>query len=175
MTDIASELDQLRIAVAEVEALAALIREGFDRADWRGADGLVVERMGHVLGVLATSAMSAASKFESFQLAFVDIRPASAGERRGHQKDTASSEQAAMSDRDAEIIKRDAEIIRRFRERCAVAFDCPTSYPFFRESYLAGEDPDAALLRIFKRNKRVLDSSDDDVISTIVEHGRWRG
>jgi hypothetical protein len=175
MTDIAGELDQLRIAVVEVEVLAALILESFDRADWRGADGLVVGRMGRVLGVLATSAMSAASKFERFQLVFVDPPPASAGDRRDHQKGTASSKQAAMSDRDAAIIKRDAEIVRRFRERCAVAFDCPTSYPFFRESYLAGEDSDAALLRIFKRNKWVFNRSDDDVISSIIEHGRWRG
>lgn len=174
MTDIDNELSQLRIAVGEIEALAALILESFNRADWRGADGLVVGRMGRLLGVLATSATSVASKFERFQTAFGGMRPAPAGERTRHEEGTVSEEQTTMSKRDARIIKRDAEIVRQFRERCALAFDCPTSYPFFRESYLPGEDSDAALLRIFKRNKRVLYRSDDDVMRSIIESRDWR-
>ena len=68
---------------------------------------------------------------------------------------------------DAELIKRDAEIVRRLRERLAEAFDAPASYPFFRESYLPGEDPDAALLRLFKRNKQVLGRGDEDIIAAM--------
>lgn len=64
---IRTELDQLRLAVGEVEALANLVQGAFDCADRDGADSLVVARMGYVLGVLATSATAAVGKFERFQ------------------------------------------------------------------------------------------------------------
>lgn len=34
MMDAGTALDQLRLAVGEVEALASLVQESFDRADW---------------------------------------------------------------------------------------------------------------------------------------------
>lgn len=71
------EMDELRLAVGETEALAAMLLEFFDHADWGRADSLVVDRMGYVLGVLATAAAAAAGKFERFQIAFVDSRPVS--------------------------------------------------------------------------------------------------
>jgi hypothetical protein len=45
VTDAGAELDQLRLAVGEVEALANLVQESFDRADWGGADSLVIDRL----------------------------------------------------------------------------------------------------------------------------------
>ena len=72
-------------------------------------------------------------------------------------------------------MKRDAEIVRLMRERLAEAFNCPTTYPFFRRDWLPGEDADAALLRIYRSNKGVLERSDDDIISAIVEHARRVG
>lgn len=72
-------------------------------------------------------------------------------------------------------MKRDAEIVRRFRERLAEAFNCPTTYPFFRRDWLPGEGADEALLRIYRSNKQVLDRSDEDVIGAIVEHARRLG
>lgn len=59
MTDIAAPLNALRIAVAEVEALAVLAGHAFDDANWHGADQQPVERMASVLGVIARSAASA--------------------------------------------------------------------------------------------------------------------
>ncbi len=37
-----------------------------------------------------------------------------------------------------------------------------------RTSYLDGEDPDAALLRLFQRNRQVLGRTDDDVIAAMI-------
>lgn len=71
--------------------------------------------------------------------------------------------------------KRDADLVWRFREALAEAFDAPIDHPFFRRDWLPGEDADAALLRIFKRNKAVLDRSDEDVINAIIEHQRRHG
>jgi hypothetical protein len=45
MTDVAAQLDKLRIAVGETEALAAVTAESYDRQDWSGADLLHVERL----------------------------------------------------------------------------------------------------------------------------------
>jgi hypothetical protein len=98
MTDIDRELDRVRIAVSEVEALATVILENFKRADWRGADGLVVRRTRHVLGVLATSATSVASKLERFQTALVGMPQTPAGKLRDSEKGTVSREQTAMSE-----------------------------------------------------------------------------
>lgn len=162
MSPLATQLNELRDVIGEIDALAALALESFDHADWSGADQLIVERMAYVLGTIARSAATAASKFERIDAAVADRQAAYAGERRNTRR-----RETAMSARDAELIERDAEIVRRLRERCADAFDSPTSYPFFRESYLPGEDPDAALLRLFKRNKQVLGRSDEDIIAAM--------
>jgi hypothetical protein len=50
-----------------------------------GADSLVVDRMGYMLGVLAAAATMAVGKFERFQTVFVDTRPAPAGESWGYE------------------------------------------------------------------------------------------
>src|SRR4051812_26141905 len=50
---------------------------------------------------------------------------------------------------------RDAELVRRLREQCAARFGYPVDYPFFVASYLAGEAPDAALLRLFRQNQQL--------------------
>jgi hypothetical protein len=175
--DIDRELDRLRVAVSEVEALANVILESFKRADWCGADGLVVRRTRHVLGVLATSATSVTSKLERVQTALVGMPQAPPSELRDNGKGMVSREQTVMTESQhaAMIYRRDAAIVRRFRERCAIAFDLPVTYPFFRESYLGGEEANTALLRIFKRHREAgVPGNDEDVISAIIEHGRWR-
>lgn len=177
MTDIDRELDRLRVAVSEVEALATVILENFKRADWRGADGLVVKRTRHVLGVLATSATGVTFKLERFQTALVDMPQTRADGRRDSEKGPVIREPTAITEAQhaAMIDRRDAAIIRRLRARCAIAFDLPVTYPFFRESYLGGEEADTALLRIFKRHKDAGGPvNDEDIISAIIEYGRWR-
>jgi hypothetical protein len=69
MTAVAAQLDELRTAVGEVDALAALALESFDRADWSGADPQLVERTAYVIGIIARSAASAASKLDGFHAA----------------------------------------------------------------------------------------------------------
>jgi hypothetical protein len=77
VTSTMQEMDAMRLAIGEVEALAAVLLEFFDSSDWSGADSQLVDRTGHVLGVLAASATTAAGKFERFQIAYIDSRPVS--------------------------------------------------------------------------------------------------
>jgi hypothetical protein len=46
----AARLDELRIAVGEVEAVAAVTTKSYDRGDWTGAYPLHVERLAYPLG-----------------------------------------------------------------------------------------------------------------------------
>lgn len=90
MTDVAGHLDELRIAVGETEALAALAVESFDRADWEGADQLLVERTAYVLGVIARSAATAASRVDHFRTVVADAQPAPPSERWDYSEGRAS-------------------------------------------------------------------------------------
>lgn len=67
-SDHGSQLDELRDVGGEIDALAALALESFDRADWSGADPLVVERMTCVLDMIAKSAVIAICKLDGFHL-----------------------------------------------------------------------------------------------------------
>lgn len=149
MKSVMQEMDAMRLAVGEVEALAAMLLQFFDASDWSGADSQLVDRTGHVLGVLATSATSAAGKFERFQIAFVDSRPLSTPvERWDDSNGTApgKGDEPAMS-------AEDAAIVRRIRELCP------------DNRFDGGSD--AELLDLFRRNKRVLERSDEDVIAAM--------
>jgi hypothetical protein len=168
MSAVAGELDQLRIAVAETEALAAITAEAYDRQDWDDADPIYVERLASLLGLIARSASGALAAFHRLHGAVADAQPARSGEAFDYSDGTAPG-------RDAELLKRDADIVRRLRERLAETFDCPTSSSFFRRDWLPGEGADEALLRIYRSNKQVLDRSDEDVIGAIVEHARRLG
>ena len=147
MKSVMQEMDEMRLAVGETEALAAMLLAFFDASDWSGADSQLVDRTGHVLGVLATSATTAAGKFERFQIAYIDAQPVRAVER-WTDEGTAPGE-----DDEPAMSTQDAEIVRRIRELC----------PDGR--YDGGSD--AELLELFKRNKRVLERSDEDVIAAM--------
>lgn len=114
-----------------------------------GADSLVVDRMGYMLGVLAASATSAVGKFERFQTVFVDTRPAPAGESWDYDgRGTSPGEGSKVG-----MSAHDAEIVRRLREGCTDGrFDARSN-----------DD----LLRLFQRNKQVLSRGDDDVIAAM--------
>ena len=90
MTDIAAPLHALHVAVAEVEALAALAVHAFDDADWHGGDQQLVERMASVLGVIARFAASAITALNRLHSAIADAQPATAGERWDYNDGTAS-------------------------------------------------------------------------------------
>jgi hypothetical protein len=150
VSDVAGELDQLRIAVGEVEALAALTAESYDRADWGEADPVVVDRMASLLGLIARSATAAMAAFHRLHSAVADAAPAQAGEAFDYSDGTApgpgEGEAVAMS-------AEDAAIVRRIR----------SNSPDGR--YNGGSD--AELIELFRRNKRVLSRSDEDVIAAM--------
>ena len=90
MMAIAAPLDALRVAVAEVEALAALAVHAFDDADWHGTDQQLLERVASVLGVIARSAAAAIIAVNRLHSAIADAQPATAGERWDYNDGTAS-------------------------------------------------------------------------------------
>jgi hypothetical protein len=138
------EMDIMRLAVGEVEALAAMLLEFYDSSDWSGADSSLVDRVGHVLGVLARSATTAAGKFERFEIAYIDSRPAPAGESWNYDKGTSPG---------GEQRDPDADIVRRLRDESP-------------DGRFEGSS-DEELLQLFKRNRQVLSRSDEDVIAAM--------
>jgi hypothetical protein len=143
---VAGEMDQLRIAVSETEALAAVTAEAYDRQDWDGADGLHVERLASLIGLISRSASGALAAFHRLHGAVADAAPAPAGEVWDHEGKGTAPGQDALSEHDAEIVKRIREL-------------CP-------DGRYDGH-PVAELVQLFKRNKRVLNRSDEDVIAAM--------
>src|SRR5258705_12974306 len=103
MTPVAVQLEELRDTVGEVEALATLVLDAFDHADWRGANHFLVERTAYVIGIIARTAATAASRLDGFHAAVADTQPATAGERWDGEG-TASAPGEGMSTQDAEIV-----------------------------------------------------------------------
>jgi hypothetical protein len=66
MTEIAAQLDDLRISVGEVDALAALAVASYDDGDWRAADADQVERMAYLLGAVAKAAAASGAAVDRF-------------------------------------------------------------------------------------------------------------
>lgn len=92
MTDVAAQLEEMRLAVGEVDAIAAVTLKWFDDEDWSGADSILVERTGFMLGVIARSAAFAASKIDGVHVAVADARPVPAGHLWDDSDGTASAE-----------------------------------------------------------------------------------
>jgi hypothetical protein len=145
MTGVAEPLDELRIAVGEVGALATLATAAYDRADWSEPDPTVVDGIGRLLHQISESATVARTALYRRHGAVADAQPAPAGERWDGEG-TAPGE-------DADLSAQDADIVRRIRERCPDGrFD-------------GGSD--AELIQLFKRNKQVLSRSDEDIIAAM--------
>jgi hypothetical protein len=79
-TDLAAQLDALRIAVGKVDALAAVVVESYDHADWSGADPIQVERMAYLLGAVAEAATAAIAVVDRFHGFVADRQRAEAGD-----------------------------------------------------------------------------------------------
>ena len=141
MSEVRQAMEVLRLAIGEVEALAAVTRAWFDSSDWYGVDSLLVFRTGHVLGVLAESASRAVGKFEHFEMAFVDAQP-----EVEPPTDKGTSPGKAMS-------AEDAAIVRRIRAQCP------------DRRFDGGSDVE--LLQLFKHNRQVLHRNDEDVIAAM--------
>jgi hypothetical protein len=108
--EIAEPLDQLRIAVAEVDVLATLTRAAYDSADWGEADPDIVERVAILLGLIEKSSASAMSAFHRLHGAVADAQPAPAEERWDYSDGTAPGRDAAAVQREVDAI---AEMQRR--------------------------------------------------------------
>jgi hypothetical protein len=87
VADVAAQLDALGIAVAKVDALAAVAVESYDNASWRDADPRQIDRMAHLLRVTADVAAAAVAGVGRFCILVADQQPAEAGDewdRKGH-------------------------------------------------------------------------------------------
>ncbi|HEX8108131.1 MAG TPA: hypothetical protein VF516_10415 [Kofleriaceae bacterium] len=80
-SQVAEPLDDLRIALSEVDVLTTLTKAAYDDADWSGADPAVVDAMATLLGLIDKSASSAVAAFHRLHGAIADAQPAPAGER----------------------------------------------------------------------------------------------
>ena len=145
MTGVAEQLDELRIAIGEVDVLATLTTAAYDSAEWSEPDPAVVERIASLLSRISKSATAARAALHRRHGAVAGAQPASADER-WDGGGTAPGEGADPSDQDADIV-------RRIRERCP-------------DSRFDGGS-DAELIQLFKRNKQVLSRTDDDVIAAM--------
>jgi hypothetical protein len=133
-------LDDLRIALREVDVLATLTVEAFDAADWADADPGVIEGIASLLGLIKKSAAQAMVAFHQMDDAVADTLPAD------EEPIEVPGDQVAMS-------AEDASIIRRLRTRSPDRrFDGGT---------------DEELLQLFKHNRKVLQRTDEDVIATM--------
>lgn len=143
MNDIEVQLDDLRDALSEVDVLAVLTGQAFDDVDWTVPDSANVEAMATLLRLIDRSSFQAMGAFHRLQRVVADAQPEPDGEERA---DEGKVPGAAMS-------PDDAAIIRRIRTQCPdKRFDGGT---------------DAELLDLFRRNKRVLQRTDEDVIATM--------
>ena len=146
MMGLAVMLDDLRVALGEVDVLATVTVVAYDEADWTDPDPGVVEGVASLLGLIKKSAAQAMVAFHRLHGAVADATPAPAvaGERWDYDKGTSPGD--GMS-------AQDMAIVQRIRAKC----------PDGR--YDGGSD--AELLDLFRRNKRVLSRSDEDVIAAM--------
>jgi hypothetical protein len=157
MTGIAEPLDDLRIALGEVDVLSILTAATYDEAGRMDPDPGAIDAVATLLGLIKKSATAALAAYHRLHGAVADAQPAPAGERRDYDKGTAPGEDADPPARalgeDADPPAQDADIVRRIRERSP-------------DGRYEGAS-DAELLHLFRRNKRVLQRTDEDVIATM--------
>jgi hypothetical protein len=146
MTGIAEPLDDLRIALGEVDVLSILTAATYDEADWTDPDPGAIDAVATLLGLIKKSATAALAAFHRLHGAVADAQPAPAGEAWDYSDGTAPGEGADPS-------AQDADIVRYIRELCS-------------DNHFDGSS-DAELLQLFKRNKEVLSRSDEDVIAAM--------
>lgn len=139
MSDLDAPLDELGIALSEIDVLAMLTAATHDEADWTDPDPEVVDAVVTLLGLVVKSTYAAMSAYDRLRRAVGDAQPAPASEQPSDKGEAMSAE--------------DAAIIRRIRTQCPDRrFDGGT---------------DAELLDLFRRNKRVLERGDEDVIAAM--------
>jgi hypothetical protein len=146
VSDVESKLERMRLAVGEVEALATIGVAWFD--GMTGIEPVLADQIGFLLEVIARSASAAVSRVDSVHAAVADAQPAPAqsGEAFDYSDGTAPGDADAMSEPDAVLVQ-------RIRMRCP-----DTRYE---------GSSDVELLQLFKRNRKVLGRTDEDVIAAM--------
>ncbi len=81
MSSVAEPLDELRIALGEVDVLSLVTAATYDQADWTDPDPGAIDAVATLLGLLKKSATSALAAFHRLHGAVADAQPAPAGER----------------------------------------------------------------------------------------------
>ena len=89
MSDIAAHLDNLRIALGEVDVLASLTAGAFDAEDWVDPDPDTIEGVASLLGLIKKSATAAKAAFHRLHGAVADAAPAPPGEAWDYSDGTA--------------------------------------------------------------------------------------
>jgi len=148
VSDVAGEMDALRISLAEVDVLTKLTASTYDAADWGDADPAVVDAVATLLGLIEKSASGALAAFHRLHGAVADAQPAPApaGEAWDYDKGTSPGGGLVLPAEDAAIVRRIRELSPDRR-------------------YDGGSD--AELIELFRRNKRALERSDEDVIAAM--------
>jgi hypothetical protein len=152
---VATQLDELRDVVGELDALAVLALEAFDRANWSGADPFLAERTARIIGIIARSAATATSKLEVLRVEVAD-------DARGSHLQLSLPYTIANC-----LVRHESSVISRLRRRLAEVFEKPVDHQFFSDRYLPGEDPNAALLRMFKQLQWMVSLTDEETISAL--------
>jgi hypothetical protein len=76
---VADEMDDLRIALSEVDVLSKLTEATYDQADWTEPDPEVVDAVASLLGLITKSASGALAAFHRLHGAVADATPAPSG------------------------------------------------------------------------------------------------
>lgn len=63
----------------------------------------------------------------------------------------------------------ESEVVHRLRKRLAEKFQLPVDHRFFSESYLPGETPNEALIRMLKRIQWMVSLTDDQAIESMAK------
>jgi len=81
MTEPATPLDALRIAVGRTKALVDVAVSVYDNASWGNADPEQVERMAYQLEAVADAATNAVGAVDRFEIAIANQQPVPRGEQ----------------------------------------------------------------------------------------------
>jgi hypothetical protein len=110
VSDLAAPLDDLRIALGEVNILAAVTADAYDSDDWDDSDPDIAEGIASLPGLIKKSAMAAMAAFHRLHGAVADAQPARSGEAFDYSDGTAPGRDAAAVQREDDAI---AEMNRR--------------------------------------------------------------
>ena len=146
MSDVATEMDQLRIALGEVHILAAVTADAYDSEDWDESDPDIADGIASLLGLIKKSSAGAMAAFHRLHSAVADAAPAPAGERWDYDKGTSPGGQQPLSEQDAAIV-------RRLRTLC-------------QDGRFDGYSNDA-LIHLFRRNQQAMGWTEEQIMDVM--------